>query len=558
MLALYIHSVINRLSDNVCREFYPVNLYFHRNRWHVGGRIMALLFLCLLSDLSLYGQGNPLKVIWIEIGGLTYENMERAYTPNLNQLITSGYLTSLYPDQDIAVSNIDSFNTSRKMKFNELSLCMDKLDRTSGFFYISNQPDTILARTINHSFPARTNVSMINALLEQRICPDFTYMRFRPILKQEKPLQRYQINYLTTLDSLLGVVFQTLQERREWDSLQVIITGDGTKAHNKAVLEMYSGIPLLFYGSSVRNDFRPFQQYTFDDIMATLVKLSGSMCTADSAKSLIIPIFRSDSTRDKFFYLNRPDIIVSKFMYENKLEISIYSDKPPQKILYTINGDDPLKFGKEYKDPIVIDVPGVYNIKAVSRTDNVFSSLSEQQVELFNHVQEVISKPPPDEKYSASGTDALIDGKYATLSYQDKGYLGYQGQDVEFLVNFGAKRNLHKVELSTFQDYVSWIFFPKEVTFYLGNDFQNMIEVGHEYYNHLPTQDQLQKRVFTLNIDKSVLETLGKAYYKGNIRKGHLNVRCLKISVKAMKNTPQWFKIPGVQSWFFTDEIHIE
>jgi hypothetical protein len=536
----------------------PVFSVFNSMSIYISGKILAVSLLILTSVYSGQAQDHTFKVMWIEIGGLTYENLERAYTPNLNQLINSGYLTSLYPDTDLGVNNIDSFNVSRKKKFANLIKCLDGMQRDADFHYISNLPDTILSRIVNHAFPARTNVSLVNDVLEQSRHADFTYMRFRPIPRREKPLQRFQINYLTTLDSLLGVVFQTLQERRDWDSLQVIVTGDGTKAHNKAVLEMYSGIPLLFYGSHIKQDFRPFQQYTFDDILKTLDEWCNISCTGDSVKTHRIPAFKTDSTKGKYFYLNRPDIIVSRFTYENKLEINIYSDNPPKVILYTINGDDPLKFGKEYKGPIVIDIPGVYNIKAVSRTDNVFSSLSEQQVILYNQIQEVISKPPPDDKYSADGPEALIDGHYATTYYLDKGYLGYQGQDVELLINFGAKRNLKKVELSTLQDYVSWIFYPKEVTFYLGNDFQNMIEVGHEVYNHSPNLDQLQKRVFTLNIDQSVLETLGKSYYRGNIKKQRLNVRCLKIVVKAMKTTPNWFKIPGVQSWFFTDEIHIE
>ncbi|HQW11364.1 MAG TPA: FN3 associated domain-containing protein [Saprospiraceae bacterium] len=513
----------------------------------------------LLFSLSLWAQNEEKRVVIVEIGGLSFENLERAYTPNLNVLIDKGFVTSLETLADTTAVATSALlkRTRRKMMF-DLLRCLDSTrSMKSDLYMVGLNPDTLTRSFFTQRIISRSNESLVSNFISARTNETFTYIRFRPIPKTLKYLQRYQIDYLTTIDSLLGLIFKNYQEREKWNNLTICITGNGEFAHKPAVLEQYNSIPLIIYGDSIQHDFKPYPVYSPESFYYTLNGFVNGKCFNPQKGVLHIPILKSDSIGGTSIFLSRPDIIVSRFNFENKLGIDFFSNTN-EEILYTINGDDPLKFGKEYKRQIVIEEPGTYNVKAVTRKNGQFSSLSEQMVTLYSQIQTVVSIPSPDSKYNAYGPEGLISGDTASLDYRDAQYLGYQGTDVEFLINFGARRTLNTISLSTLQDITSWIFFPVKVTYSIGNDFQNMIEIGSIAYSDKQETNSLAKRHYSLDIDSHIIDKLGKLYYKKIRRKKTLMIRCLKIRVEALKTTPEWFKIPGAQAWFFTDQIFIK
>ena len=516
----------------------------------------TFIFILLLSfHLPVFAQPKPARLMIFEIGGLTFENLERAYTPNLNVLINNGFLTSM--DDGVDTTRLRSTYAAHiRRLFRQVVRCIDtSIHIGSSYYYVGSSQDTLTRTVFRHRVVARSDQSMINNVLNARSTDTFTYIRFKGIPPAKKAVTRGQIAYLTTVDSLIGLVFKNLQEKQKWRNTCVLVIGDGSKAHLEAGTEQYHGIPVIFSGNWINKDFMPFANYSIEDIIASVNGLMNFPCR-DSGAAL--HLLTTDTAQVNSAFLNRPDILVSLFKYENKLGIDFFSDNQPGDILYTINGDDPLKFGKLYEKQIVIDHPGSYNIKAVSRLKGVFSTLSQQDVTLYDKIQYIVSDPLPDSRYPANGPNSLIEGDTAGLDFRDPKYLGYQGQDVNFYLNFGAKRNLKKMSLSTLQDQVSWIFFPEEVSFFVGNDFSTMIEVGKVEYKVEEKKDLLGRKKFSIMIDDEMVNKLGKLYYKKKKGKKMLNIRCVKIKVKATKKTPEWFHIPGAQSWFFTDEIIIE
>lgn len=132
---------------------------------------------------------------------------------------------------------------------------------------------------------------------------------------------------------------------------------------------------------------------------------------------------------------------------------------------YTIDGSDPRTRGLEYKSPITIREAGTYTIKAAANKNGVWSPVTQEKTSLRFNITSIELDPEPDAKYFYDGTDELIDGDTAGLSYSEEKWLGFQGTDVDMLFNFGSKREIRSVDLSALQDYYSWIFLPVRVTF---------------------------------------------------------------------------------------------
>lgn len=519
----------------------------------------SVFFILLMQQLFipgiLFAQDKPARLLVIEIGGLTFENLERAYTPNLNVLINNGLLTSMSDNIDTSITHTNYSPYIRRL-FRQVVRCIDTSNHLgSSYYYVGSSQDTLTRSVFRHRVVARSDQSMIINVLNANNTDSFSYVRFKGIPVTKKPIARFQINYLTTVDSLIGLVFKNLQEKQKWKNTCVLVIGDGIKAHQETNLEQYSGIPVIFSGNWISKNFLPYANYSINDIISSANELMQYPCGTNSSDLHLMSL---DSTRYNPSFLNRPDILISIFKFENKLGIDFYSDNQPGDILYTINEDDPLKFGKVYKQQIVIDKAGTYNVKAVSRLNGNFSALSQQNVTLYDKIQYINSEPLPDATYAGDGPNSLISGDTALVDFHDLRYLGYQGEDVEFKLNFGSKRSLKKIELSALQDQVSWIFFPSEITFYVGNDFQTMLEIGKVNYEVQQDKDVLAKRKYSITIDEAMMEKLGKLYYKKHRGIKVLSVRCLKIKVNATKKTPDWFHIPGAQAWFFTDEIILE
>ena len=66
-------------------------------------------------------------------------------------------------------------------------------------------------------------------------------------------------------------------------------------------------------------------------------------------------------------------------------------------------------------------------------------------------------------QYNGGGPNALIDGIKGARDFRTGAWQGYQGTDVEFIVDLGELRTIQSISVSFLEDQRSWIFFPTEV-----------------------------------------------------------------------------------------------
>jgi len=153
--------------------------------------------------------------------------------------------------------------------------------------------------------------------------------------------------------------------------------------------------------------------------------------------------------------------------------------------------------------------------------------------------KEIFYKIYCDNKYEASGKTALIDGHRGTTSFIDGYWQGWQGNDMEIVIDLGKITEIHKISSSFLQSSDIWIFQPKEVHYYISNDSLNFTEVAKFNYQLINEDLRAFIKEYTIDFD---------------IKKA----RFIKVVAENIRNNPEWHYAKGGSSWLFCDEIIIE
>ncbi len=69
-------------------------------------------------------------------------------------------------------------------------------------------------------------------------------------------------------------------------------------------------------------------------------------------------------------------------------------------------------------------------------------------------------KTPYSPQYTGGGDDALVDGLRGATDFRLGAWQGYEGDDLEAVVDLGESKPVGNVAIGCLQDNNSWIFFP--------------------------------------------------------------------------------------------------
>jgi hexosaminidase len=144
---------------------------------------------------------------------------------------------------------------------------------------------------------------------------------------------------------------------------------------------------------------------------------------------------------------------------------------------------------------------------------------------------------PPNPQYAGTGSRTLTDGVLGTLDFHDGLWQGWQGPDLEAVVDLGRLAPVSAVEGSFQQTTRSWILLPRDFTVWLSDDSANWREVG------AATSDQPPERA------DPFLYRLTVALPPGTV------ARWVKVRATNPGPLPAWHPGAGHPSWIFCDEI---
>lgn len=149
----------------------------------------------------------------------------------------------------------------------------------------------------------------------------------------------------------------------------------------------------------------------------------------------------------------------------------------------------------------------------------------------------VIQLTKSNEKYSAAGPSTLLDGDFGTVDEVSVKWLGYEGENIELVIDLGKKVKVKDVNASFLRKYESWIFLPPSVKY--------LASVDNRKYDEIASIENLNLKKDNPTITSDFRAVVDK------------EVRYIKIVAESIGTCPDWHQGAGGKGWLFIDEVVI-
>lgn len=217
--------------------------------------------------------------------------------------------------------------------------------------------------------------------------------------------------------------------------------------------------------------------------------------------------------------------------FRESVEVTLNSDDKDAVIYYTTDRSLPGITSQKYLKPLKIKTSSELNFIGI-RNDGTSGFVSKAS---FRKAEREISLVnAPDEKYSGGGSLGLVDGVTGSIDFTDGRWSGFNGTDLEAIIDLGSVKNLSEFGINFNENTKSWIFGPKQVEFAVSLD-------GKSY-----------KSIFTKSFEMpgNDREQIISVTFKHNCKARYIKVKALNSG-----KLPDWHQGKGEPSWLFADEV---
>ena len=206
------------------------------------------------------------------------------------------------------------------------------------------------------------------------------------------------------------------------------------------------------------------------------------------------------------------------------------------KIYYTLNGDEANEQSTLYTNSFSITESTT--LKAIAFKNGQYSKEITAEFTQTPIGRSIDLFTEYGAHYSAGGNQALIDHLKGVNNYMTGTWQGYQGVDIEAIIDFSKVSRVKELTMGFLQDWNAWIFMPESVEFYSSKDGKSFTKLG----SVLNTVDEKESGVI---LQDFTLKTNTRARY-------------IKVIAKNRKYNPNWHRAPGDICWIFADEITVK
>ena len=219
-------------------------------------------------------------------------------------------------------------------------------------------------------------------------------------------------------------------------------------------------------------------------------------------------------------------------------KIWLSSEKPGEKIRYTLDGTKPHKTSILYTQPFFIKeskkvTAGIF-IEGESPVE--YSDQSFIFHRAMGKTVEYITLH--NKKYPGNGKSTLINGIKGSIDFSDGSWQGWKSSNLEIVIDLKQKTNIDFIVSSFLEDHSSRIFLPKKVVLSFSNDGSNYSNLLHKNISTVVKNGQSNRfEVSFTNIDQ--------------------RARYVKVKGVGQKVCPEWHPAKGGHCWLFSDEIII-
>jgi hypothetical protein len=225
-------------------------------------------------------------------------------------------------------------------------------------------------------------------------------------------------------------------------------------------------------------------------------------------------------------------------VFRNKQNIELACLESSARIFYTLDGTEPNEKSKVYEKPITID----NSIKMLFFAQHSGKRSATMQAE-FSKMQTDVRilkyNTRFDNQYTARGDAGLVDMLRGGADFRSGGWQGYQGVNLDVVLDLSKKKPLNRISIGFLQDENSWIFLPKKVIVEISDDGQVFRPAGMVQNEVLPSE-------------KGVILKDFEVLLAGQ------SARYVRIVGENLGQCPANHKGVGNPCWLFTDEIKVE
>lgn len=245
--------------------------------------------------------------------------------------------------------------------------------------------------------------------------------------------------------------------------------------------------------------------------------------------------FRTDNWELRTEYA----IIKSKYLDDAAgFLISMNTDNENE-IRYTLDGSEPIISSLLYSEQFTVN--NNMSIKA-----KVFikgkASLLTSESEIKKHLatgKQLTYTSTYDNRYDAGGDMGLVNSVFGSKSYTDGNWQGFQGKDLEVIIDLGQVVDVSAVSTNCLQDLKSWIVLPKQISILTSEDGVTFKEAA------------IIKHDIPAGMTKGFIHEFSTQFES-------TKAKYVKLIAKNYGILPNWHISAGKDSWLFVDEIVVE
>ena len=222
-------------------------------------------------------------------------------------------------------------------------------------------------------------------------------------------------------------------------------------------------------------------------------------------------------------------------IFTERITVNLTSPQPDSKVYLTKDGSTPTPDAAVYSSPVEITETTL--LRAVAVAPGQVWSLPSAVLLSKSRFNGISLTNPFSGNYPGGGNLALIDGQRAAAKFRDPHWQGFEGVDLEAVIDLGKPQAISRIQLTCLQDIGAWIFSPTEVSFdYAVADgpFKTLSTLKHPIDRHSDNAEIIpfEARFAAVEADQ------------------------VRVRARNVGTCPPWHGGAGGKAWLFADEVH--
>jgi len=208
-------------------------------------------------------------------------------------------------------------------------------------------------------------------------------------------------------------------------------------------------------------------------------------------------------------------------------------------VYFTTDGSVPTSRSQRYEGELALKTPTIISARAFR--DGIASD-AVARVEIYPSLSTgmpITLAYQFSPRYPAGGPVALVDGFKGSPNFKDGFWQGFEGTDLEAVIDLGTVRRITRVSARFLQDTQMWIFHPRFVEYAVSTDGAAFVPVGRLEEPIAKSHQELSIREFGQQLSD-------------------VEARFVRVRAASIGTCPAWHVGTGGKAWLFCDEVSIE